>query len=120
MSEAPEDIDAIYAGEYVLGVLNADERARVETRMRDDPAFASLVYFWYENLSPLALEAGTLAPPEALKKRIAATLFSADNRRVRARMRASLAFWRFAAAAMTVLAVIAIAALFYASTRITL
>ena len=43
--------DQVIAGEYVLGVLSADDRRKVEARMVLDRAFAAMVKHWESNLS---------------------------------------------------------------------
>ena len=51
MSEM-DDIDAI-AGEYVLGTLDADERADVTARRAREPALDNAIRAWEQRLSPL-------------------------------------------------------------------
>ena len=43
--------DQVIAGEYVLGVLSADDRRKVEARLVLDRAFAAMVKHWESNLS---------------------------------------------------------------------
>ncbi|HXV29339.1 MAG TPA: anti-sigma factor [Sinorhizobium sp.] len=43
--------DEVIAGEYVLGVLSADERRKVEARMASDRNFAAMVIRWQNNLA---------------------------------------------------------------------
>lgn len=45
-----DDDDMALAGEYVLGVLDAPERAAVERRIKSDPAFAARVTRWEYDL----------------------------------------------------------------------
>jgi anti-sigma-K factor RskA len=78
MTTHPDDI---LAAEYVLGVLEADARATVETRMARDPAFADAVARWQDRLSPLDAAYAPVDPPAALKSRIAARLFPEPPRR---------------------------------------
>ncbi|MEM8771659.1 MAG: anti-sigma factor [Pseudomonadota bacterium] len=117
MSDA-EDVfdDAVLAGEYVIGVLDAEARHAVGRRLKDDAEFAALVQFWERKFSPLALSLNPVAPPAALKQRIMKTLFAEPARRERS-FAGALAFWRLATAGMTALAMTAIAALVYQSTR---
>ncbi len=117
MNTSPEDIDAVFAGEYVLGVLAEPERARVKARAAEDPEFARLLAFWNEHLTPLAHEIEPAPPPATLKRRVADSLFSSDTRRTKQRLRASRGFWRLATAAMTALALTAVAALFYVASK---
>lgn len=43
--------DEVIAGEYVLGVLSAEERRKVEARMASDRNFAAIVIRWRNNLA---------------------------------------------------------------------
>lgn len=52
MTDALHDDDAM-AAEYVLGVQDLAERARVEARMKYDAAFAALIDAWQNRLSGL-------------------------------------------------------------------
>jgi quercetin dioxygenase-like cupin family protein len=54
------------AGEFVLGVLEADERATVERRMRDEPDFRRSVDAWFCRLIPLADCVGPVMPPASV------------------------------------------------------
>lgn len=58
------------AGEYVLGVLDAAERAEAERRLSVDPAFARSVAWWEERLTPLAADIAPAQPSEGLWPRI--------------------------------------------------
>lgn len=60
----------ILAGEYVLGVLDASERAEAERRIAADPGFARLVAQWEARLAPLLASLGTEAVPAHLWPRI--------------------------------------------------
>lgn len=64
----------VLAGEYVLGVLDADERRAAERRIDSDPAFAAAVLQWQQHLMPLADEIAPVAVPERVWVRIRATL----------------------------------------------
>ena len=55
--------DEVMAGEYVLGVLSAEDRRRVEARLASDRQFAAMVSRWEENLATLGDEHETLPPP---------------------------------------------------------
>ncbi len=59
-----DDIDAL-AAEFVLGTLDADERAAAETRMSADPAFRAAVGAWQLRLQPLADSASAAGSPSA-------------------------------------------------------
>lgn len=43
--------DEVIAGEYVLGVLSAEARQRVDQRMKSDQNFSLLVQRWQSNFS---------------------------------------------------------------------
>ncbi|MDF0601080.1 anti-sigma factor [Psychromarinibacter sp. C21-152] len=74
--------DIALAGEYVLGLLPADERRAFEARLRDEPRLRVLVVEWDERFAALADEAGEVAPPPALEARIERRLFGARRRRI--------------------------------------
>jgi anti-sigma-K factor RskA len=62
------------AAEYVLGTLDADERAQVETMMAVDQGFAAMIEAWEHRLGPLNQMVGSLEPrPEVWDKIKAAT-----------------------------------------------
>ena len=71
-----EDIDGL-AAEYVLGSLDAAERAAVDVRRRSDTALEAALVAWERRLAPLGERdlAGAAPPPqlfEAIGARIAA------------------------------------------------
>jgi len=55
--------DEVIAGEYVLGVLSADDRRKVEARLVSDRNFAAMVDRWQSNLSSFDEAYEALAPP---------------------------------------------------------
>src|SRR5688572_22984133 len=57
---APEDETPI-AAEFVLGLVQGDQRAALEKRRRDDYVFAREVEFWEARLGPIASD---IAPQE--------------------------------------------------------
>ena len=57
------DLSEELAGEFVLGALEADERAAVERRMRDEPGFCRAVDAWTRRLTPLADRVAPVTPP---------------------------------------------------------
>ena len=63
--------DRPLAGEYVLGVLDADERAEAQRRITTEPAFARAVEWWEGRLAHLAERIPPVAPPETVWPRIA-------------------------------------------------
>lgn len=64
----------IQAGEYVLGVLEADERGQVEQRVAEDPAFAAAIRLWERRLGALHELIVPINPPETIWPEIAARL----------------------------------------------
>lgn len=64
----------ILAGEYVLGVLDAEQRRQAEQRIDSDPGFARLVSQWEQRLAPLLESLGTEAVPAHLWPRIRSAL----------------------------------------------
>lgn len=102
-SEGDRARDEVLAGEYVLGVLSAENRARVEARIRRDRAFAAIVARWEENLSPLNEEYEAIAPPDFILPMVERRVLSARRRQEQGGMLAalwgSLALWRFVALA---------------------
>ena len=57
-----EDREAL-AAEYVLGTLDADERARVQLMLETDPPFATLVHAWEKKLGELHHTIEPVEPP---------------------------------------------------------
>jgi anti-sigma-K factor RskA len=68
--EAPGGWD-ILAGEYVLGLFDADAAFSVEQRARAEPALAEAIARWQNNLDPLADLAPPVPPSDLLWRRIA-------------------------------------------------
>lgn len=58
--------DEVIAGEYVLGVLSADDRRKVEVRLASDRNFAAMVDRWQNNLSSFDEAYETLGPPRKM------------------------------------------------------
>jgi anti-sigma-K factor RskA len=95
--------DDLFAAEYVLGVLAADERQIASRRIEADAAFARLVDAWEVHLSPMAAAYPETEPPIRVKEAIDRRLFATE---ARAGLWSSLAFWRgLAAAAVAALAI---------------
>ena len=97
----------LLAAEYVLGVLEADERRAAEARLQRNPAFAAEVAAWSERLGPLADATTEVSPPEALWGRIAARLPSDSSANDNA---PGLRFWRTLAIGASGLAAASVAA----------
>jgi anti-sigma-K factor RskA len=72
-----EDREAL-AAEYVLGTLDADERARVELMLETDPPFATLVHAWEKKLGELHHIIPPVEPPAHVWQRITARLDGAS------------------------------------------
>ncbi len=104
-SEGDRARDQVIAGEYVLGVLSLEERRNVEARMSRDPAFASMVGHWSENLSSFNDDYANTAPRAAVYPRIEARLFPASQKVGLAGLWSSVGLWRALTAAAVVLLV---------------
>ncbi|NOU05014.1 MAG: hypothetical protein HOO99_02410 [Hyphomicrobiaceae bacterium] len=65
----PDDIDDL-AGEYVLGTLDAAERAQVAARRLRETALDAAIRDWERRLSPLNETTAAVAPPGDLLQRI--------------------------------------------------
>lgn len=65
-----DDTSDLRYAEYVLGVLDADERAQIEREMAQSPAAAAAVERWKRQLLPLAEEIAPESPPQHLWPRI--------------------------------------------------
>jgi anti-sigma-K factor RskA len=102
--------DAVLAGEYVLGVLDGDERRRVQARLRQDGAFASQVARWEHNLAPWLAEVAPVPVPAHLWGALSARLGWREERPERVGLWRSLLAWRTA----TVLAILAAVAVWVA------
>ncbi len=72
----PDDRDML-AAEYVLGTLDAAERAGVATRLGADAELARAVRAWEDRLSPLIDGVPEVAPPADAFAGISARLFGA-------------------------------------------
>ncbi|MER8411278.1 anti-sigma factor [Mesorhizobium sp. M1342] len=103
--------DDLLAAEYVLGVLDADERQIVSRRIDADTVFARLVEGWEVSLSPLAAAYPEVEPSVSVKTAVDRRLFAnaaaaTTPAESRGGLWSSLAFWRgFAAAAVAALAI---------------
>lgn len=101
--------DEVRAGEYVLGVLDADARGQAQARMASDPAFARLVQDWEERFSPWLLQLESIAPSPHVWLRIRTQLGWAAVESARPGLWNSVGFWRGASALAAAAAVAAIA-----------
>lgn len=102
--------DDIFAAEYVLGVLPADERRQATTRIDGEPMFARMVDQWEVRFAPLGSAYPEVEAPAHIKPAIDRRIFTAaaqpQSTASSAGMWSSLAFWRgLAAAAVAALAI---------------
>lgn len=80
MSAVDKDEAAAAAGEYVLGLLGGEERARFERRLATDGRLRAEVAGWEQRLAPLALSAEPVEPPPHVWARIEESLRAAPPR----------------------------------------
>ena len=101
----------------MLGVLAAEERRAVETRMALEPALAREVAYWEERLGGMASYVKPVTPPARTWLRIEAALERAAAVAARpATLWQSLAFWRGLGIGSSALAAACVAALVYVGT----
>jgi len=98
------------AAEYVLGVLDAQQRREVEQRLAREPAFAAEVAFWEQRLGGLAGEVRPVTPSAQIWSRIEAALVARSQS---PSLWQSMTFWRWLAAGSVALATASLAALAY-------
>jgi anti-sigma-K factor RskA len=119
---APEDEGRVLAAEYVLGVLDAEERRKVETRMAEQPSFAREVAQWEEKLGGMASYVPPATPPAQTWRRIEATLgwplsspdpVQRQQQQTGASIWQSLAFWRAVSLGTSTFAAACLAGLVY-------
>jgi anti-sigma-K factor RskA len=105
--DSPDIVRDTLAGTYVLGTLEAAERAAFEARLAVDPALQSAVADWQRRLAPLSGLVEPQQPDPALWQRIATATLSAapavtPERRVvdfaAERLKAQVKRWRLASA----------------------
>lgn len=79
----PEEADLALAGEYVLSLLEEDERRAFEARLGTEPRLRSLVALWSEYLATLIEDVPSVAPPAAAEAALMRRLFpeAAPDRR---------------------------------------
>ena len=110
--DAPSDLppdDDVLAGEYVLGVLDAGERQRLDARVMSDAGFAQRVAAWEERLAPLLEQVATVEPPAHVWPRIRTRLGWAAVGDGRKTVWDSIGFWRAATGLAVAASVMAIA-----------
>ena len=107
----PDDDEGL-AAEYVLGTLNANERAAVAARRLREPELDAAISAWEARLAPLSEAAPPVWPPPELYARIEARLGAANPVvDLTSVLSARLARWRATAAGAGVLAAALAAAL---------
>lgn len=123
--EPPRDV---LAGEYVLGLLSADERLAAEQRIATDSQFDQVVLQWQQHLMPLLDEIAAVTPSDQLWTRIRQTLgFDTPLRAVPAApitttttpaapLWNSVRFWRWASAGGLATAAVCVLALLNVNT----
>ena len=98
----------LMAGEYVLGVLNAERHAEAQARIARDRAFAAQVAAWEDRLTPLTEDVAPVAVPSHVWRRIEVALFGPEPQK--RGLWDSLPFWRWlgAGASATAAALVAV------------
>jgi anti-sigma-K factor RskA len=86
MTQAEPDDQELLAAEYVLGTLDAQERARVRALVAMDPGFAAMVRAWERRLGELNVLVAAVEPPPEIWDRIKAGI---ADRAPREELRAS-------------------------------
>ena len=98
-----DDTDAL-AGEYVLGTLDASERASVAARRQREPALDEAIAAWEARLAPLMDEIAPVAPPDHILDSIMGRLDGVTGSNEIAVLRRRLRTWRIAAAGASAIA----------------
>jgi len=106
----PEDTDELLAAELVLGVLDSAQRRNLQARADSDRAFAERIAYWERRFAPWLSDIEPVEPPARVWPRIGQRL-GWQAAPASSGLRASLAFWRAAAALAALVAVVAIWAL---------
>ena len=106
-SDGP-DGDRILVGEFVLGLLGADEHQLVARRIAGEPALASEMALWQSRLSSLDGQFAEAAPPARVWPALERRLFTGTPASPASGFWNSLALWRGLAAAGLAIAVIAV------------
>lgn len=97
----------VHAGEYVLGVLDAQARREAQARIEREPAFARLVADWERRLSALIAEIDPAAVPAHVWPRVRTQLGWPPVEGARPGALQSVGFWRAATALAAAAAVAA-------------
>ncbi len=108
----PPDSDDLQAAEYVLGVLDAGARRRVQGRIESDPGFSGRVAEWEQRFAALLAQIEPVDAPAHIWPRVRTQLGWSPMEGGRESMLQSVGFWRGAtAAALATAAVLAVVAL---------
>ncbi len=119
-----EHPDLRYA-EYVLGVLDADERDRVEREIDRDRHAADEVRWWQARLTPLSEDLAAVVPPayvwarirEALGHSLAPSGAAASETAARGGLWNSLRFWHWLGLGASAVAAACLVLLFFMPTK---
>jgi anti-sigma-K factor RskA len=98
-----DDLDAL-AGEYVLGTLDASERATVAARRQREPALDDAITGWETRLAPLMDEIAPVAPPDHLLDSIMSRIDGEGTGNEIVVLRRRLRTWRIATAGASAIA----------------
>jgi len=100
--------DDLLAAEYVLGLLDGDERRAAEAQLRADADFARAVRGWEIRFAPMFDGVEPVDAGAALRRRVLAATIGEDGAEDSAigRLRARLLFWRGLALAATAATVV--------------
>jgi anti-sigma-K factor RskA len=108
MTLSPDDDFA--AAEYALGALDPGERATLAARRLREPELDEAIRAWEARLAPLAEAAPEIEPPRDLlpeiEARIRGALPQSPAHAAVIALQRSVAFWRAAAAAASLLAIV--------------
>jgi anti-sigma-K factor RskA len=99
------------AEEYVLGVLDAEQRRSFEQRLAQEPALRTEVAYWERRLGGLAAEVRPVEPPPQAWSNIEAALSESAPAPAASGLWNSLAFWRWTAIGSAAVAAASIVAL---------
>ena len=72
---SPEEADLALAGEYVLGLLEAEELRSFEARLAAEPSLRARVAAWTEDLAALTEGAPAVLPPQRVEAALMRRLF---------------------------------------------
>jgi anti-sigma-K factor RskA len=86
--------DDVLAGEFVLGVLDAEERRRVQARVDTDRVFATRVAEWERRFAPWLSDIEPVEAPGHVWQRVRQRLGWSDGEPASAGLWRSLTFWR--------------------------